>query len=278
MISLKSPRNSAQSNVSPPVKLLGSALIALTVFMLLAPLVAVIPLSFSSEKWFTYPMPGFSLRWYESLFASDQWRGAIANSFIVGTAVTIIATPLGTMAALAISRPETKGRNLLLLLFLSPMVVPVVVTALGFYLFFARFGLANSYTGLIIAHTVIAAPFVVITMLAAFSRFDFRLMRAAASLGASKMTAFRIVMMPLILPSLMASAILAFITSFDEVVIAIFIAGPDQRTIPRQMFTGMREEISPTIIAASVVVIAVVFALMATAELLRRRAAAGLKG
>lgn len=247
------------------------AVVAFTIVFLVSPLVAIIPLSFSSEPWFTYPLPGLSLRWYHELLGSAQWRDAILHSFLVATCVTLISTPLGTLAALALVKRTLPGRMVLLALFVSPMVIPVVVTALGLYLFFTSLGLTNSFIGLILAHCVLATPFVVITLVAMLNRFDFSLMRAAASLGATKSFAFRAVMLPLLAPGIVSGALMAFTTSFDEIVIALFIAGPDQRTLPRQMFAGIREEINPTIIAASVVVITMTILLLGLAEILRRR-------
>lgn len=259
------------------VRLLGGLVVAATLVFLAAPLLTIIPLSFSSEPWFTYPLPGTSLRWYEALWSSSAWRGAIGHSFLVAGCTVLLATPLGALAAFALVRPGAPGRRLLLALFLSPMIVPVVVLGLGIYLFFIPYNLTNSFAGLILAHTVLASPFVVITMAATLSRFDFTLMRAAASLGASKSYAVRTVMLPIVAPGVMAGALMAFVTSFDEIVIALFIAGPAQRTLPRQMFTGIREEINPTIIAASVAVILVTLFLLLLTELLRRRAAAAVR-
>lgn len=258
-------------DLPPSVRVPVYAVVALTVVFLVSPLVAIIPLSFSSEPWFTYPLPGLSLRWYHELLGSTQWRDAILHSFFVAACVTLISTPLGTLAALALVKRTLPGRLALLALFVSPMVVPVVVTALGLYLFFTSLGLTNSFIGLILAHCVLATPFVVITLVATLNRFDFSLMRAAASLGATKSFAFRAVMLPLLAPGIVSGALMAFTTSFDEIVIALFIAGPDQRTLPRQMFAGIREEINPTIIAASVVVIAMTIFLLGVAEILRRR-------
>jgi putative spermidine/putrescine transport system permease protein len=167
--------------------------------------------------------------------------------------------------------PKFPFRNAVFVLILTPLIVPVVVSGLGFYLFFSKLGLLHSFPGIILAHTVLATPFVVVTVTATLSRFDFNLMRAATSLGASRLTAFRTVMLPMIAPGVVAGGVFAFITSFDEVVAVLFIAGPEQRTLPRQLFSGMREQLEPTIISASIIVIILTVVLMLLAGRLQRQ-------
>jgi putative spermidine/putrescine transport system permease protein len=243
----------------------------LVFFFLIAPILVIIPLSFSSEPWFTYPLPGLSLRWYDDFFFSDRWQIAIKNSLIVGVASTILATSLGTLAALGLSRGNVPFRGLVMSILISPMVVPVVITAVAMYFAYASVGLNNTYLGLILAHTVLATPFVVITVTATLTGFDRSLLRAAASLGASPATTFRKVTLPLIAPGVISGALFAFVTSWDEVVVALFLSSPEQRTLPRQMFSGIREQISPTITAAATFLVLLAVLLMTTMELLRRR-------
>lgn len=241
---------------------IGLAVFALVVLaFLVTPILIVVPLSFSSGSFFQYPLPGFSLRWYRDFFTSSFWLPSLWNSIIVGTSATILAVLLGTLAALGLWRARFPGQGVILALLISPMVVPVVIIAVGVYFAFAPLGLTDGYAGLILAHATLAAPFVVVTVLAALSGFDRTLLRAASNLGASPVTAFRRVTLPLILPGVMSGAVFAFAASFDEVVVALLIAGPGQRTLPRQMFSGINDNISLTITAAAtmLIVISIVF-------------------
>jgi putative spermidine/putrescine transport system permease protein len=243
----------------------------LVFIFLVAPILAITPLSFSSSSYLTYPLPGLSLRWYDDFINSPRWMTSLKNSMIVGIASTMLSMVLGTMAALGLAQWKSKFKPLLLAFMLSPVIVPTVITAVGLYFFFAPLGLTGNYLGLILAHTALATPFVVITVSATLQSFDMNLVRAAASLGASPLYAFRHVILPLILPGLASGALFAFATSFDEVVIVLFMAGPEQRTLSREMFAGIRENISPTITAVAVILTAVSVILLATMEGLRRR-------
>jgi putative spermidine/putrescine transport system permease protein len=244
---------------------------AAVLLFLISPILAIMPLSFNSVPFFTYPMPGFSLRWYEDFFLTDRWQGALQNSIFVACSTTVLATFLGTLAALGLSRANFPFRTAVMSLLISPIVVPVVITAVGMYFFYADVGLLNTYSGLILAHTTLAAPFVVITVTATLIGFDHSLSRAAAGLGAPPITVFFKVILPLILPGMISGALFAFGTSFDEVVVVLFVASPEQRTLPKVMFAGIREMISPTITAAATVLILVSIAMLTTVELLRRR-------
>ena len=246
-------------------------LTALVLVFLVAPIVIIVPLSFSSGSFFHYPLPGFSLRWYQDFFASSFWLPSVWNSVIVGTAATLLATLLGTLAALGIWRTRFPGQGLLLAVLISPMVVPVIIVAVGVYFAFAPLGLTDGYAGLILAHTTLAAPFVVVTVLATLAGFDRSLLRAAASLGARPVTTFGRVTLPLILPGVVSGAVFAFAASFVEVVVALLIAGPGQRTLPRQMFAGINDNISLTITAAATMLIALSLAFMVFVSWLRRR-------
>lgn len=245
---------------------------SLVLFFLMAPILAIMPLSISSGAYLTYPLPGVSLRWYEDFMNSPRWMLALRNSLIIGVASTILSMILGTLASLGLASWKSRWKPAVMAIVLSPMVVPVVITAVGVYFFFAPLGLTGNHLGLILAHTALATPFVVITVSATLQGFDMTLARAAASLGASPIVTFRRVILPLILPGMASGGLFAFATSFDEVVMVLFMAGPEQRTLPREMFSGIRENISPTITAVAVILTIISVALLACMEALRRRA------
>jgi putative spermidine/putrescine transport system permease protein len=247
------------------------ALTAAVLAFLVAPILTIVPLSFSSGSFFYYPLPGFSLRWYQDFFSSSFWLSSLKNSLIIGISATVLATVLGTMAALGIWRARFPAQALVLAMLISPMVVPVIIVAVGVYFAFAPLGLTDGYLGLILAHATLGVPFVVITVLATLSAFDRTLLRAAESLGASQITTFRRVMLPLILPGVASGAVFAFAASFDEVVVVLLMAGPAQRTLPRQMFAGINDNISLTIAAAATMLIAISLALMVAVGALQRR-------
>ena len=243
----------------------------LVLLFLITPILVIIPLSFNAEPYFTYPMPGLSLRWYHDFLSNPMWARAVKNSIIIGVSATVLATALGTTAALGLSKPGLPYKGLIMGVLISPIIVPLVITAVGMYFFYSSLGLSNSLPGLILAHTALGTPFVVITVTATLVGFDYSLVRAAQNLGASPARTFFKVQMPLILPGVISGALFAFITSFDEVVVVLFLAGVEQRTIPRQMWSGIREQISPTILAVATVLIAISILLLTTLELLRRR-------
>ncbi|MDA9406978.1 ABC transporter permease [Bradyrhizobium sp. CCBAU 45384] len=238
---------------------------------LIAPILVIIPLSFNSVPFFTFPMPGLSLRWYEEFFLTERWQGALHNSIFVAVSVTLLSTVLGTLAALGLSRPNFPWRTPVMSVLISPIIVPVVITGVGVYFFYADLGLLNTYAALILAHTTLATPFVVITISATLMGFDHSLTRAAAGLGAPPITVFFKITLPLILPGVITGALFAFGTSFDEVVVALFVSSAEQRTLPRVMFSGIRESISPTITAAATALILFSLTMLTTIELLRRR-------
>ena len=224
---------------------------------LIAPLFVIVPLSFSNDPFFTFPVPKYSLRWYYDFFGNERWLHGVWNSSVTAVFTTLIATMLGTMASLGISRPDFPYRRTIMALLISPMIVPVVIIAVGGYLFFGELGLTNTRTGLVHAHTALAAPFVVITVTATLSTYDTNLTRAALSLGAPPLSVFFRVTLPAIMPGVMSGAIFAFATSFDEVVVALFLTGAEQRTLPVQMFAGIRDQINPTIMAAATLLLSV---------------------
>jgi putative spermidine/putrescine transport system permease protein len=238
---------------------------------LLAPILAIIPLSFSSSSFLTYPIPGWSLKWYNNLFTAPEWSNAMRNSFIVAPAATVIATVLGTLAAVGLTRTEFRFKGLLMAVLIAPMVVPVIVIGVATYLYFAPLGLTDSYTGLIAVHAAMGAPFVLTTVLATLSNFNHNLVRASLSLGETPFNTFMRVTLPVIAPGVISGALFAFATSFDEVVVTLFLAGAEQTTLPRQMFTGIRENISPTIAAVATLLILFTTAMLLALEWLRGR-------
>jgi putative spermidine/putrescine transport system permease protein len=245
--------------------------VGIVLLFLISPIIAIMPLSFNSETFFSYPMPGYSLKWYEDFFFNDRWTSALKMSFIVAIATTALATFLGTVAALGLSRSDFPAKASVMAVLISPMIVPIIISAVGMFKFYAQMNIAGTLIGVILAHTALATPFVVITVTATLSAFDKTLIRAGASCGAPPHTVFFKVMMPLILPGMISGALFAFVTSFDEVVVVLFLASPEQRTLPLQMFSGIREMISPTITAAATVLVLFSTALLVTVELLRRR-------
>ena len=238
---------------------------------LLLPILVIVPLSFSDSSFLVYPIPGWSLKWYQNLFGSAEWVRAAKNSFIIAPAATLVATSLGTLAAVGLARTNFPFKGLLMSLLIAPMVVPIVVVGVSTYLFFAPLGLADSYTALIIVHAALGAPFVLTTVLATLQGFDDNLVRASLSLGESPLRTFFRVTLPVIAPGVISGALFAFATSFDEVVVVLFLAGPDQLTLPRQMFNGIRENISPTIAAVATLLILFTTALLLALEWLRGR-------
>ncbi|MEZ5593857.1 MAG: ABC transporter permease [Gammaproteobacteria bacterium] len=253
-------------------------LCALIFMFLITPILVIIPLSFNSIPYFTFTKEmlsfdpaGYSLRWYQEFLSSEQWMTSIKNSFIIAIFSTILSTVLGTLAALGLSRQEMPFKNLIMGLLISPMIVPLIISAAGMYFFYARLDLIQTYTGVILAHAALGTPFVVITVTATLVGFDRSLIRAASSLGADGVTTFFKITMPLIAPGVISGALFAFITSFDEVVLVLFLAGPEQRPVTIQMWSGIREQISPTILAVATILVAISILLLSTLELIRRR-------
>jgi putative spermidine/putrescine transport system permease protein len=238
---------------------------------LVAPTLVVIPMSLTSQRSYRFPPPGWSLRWYRRFFDDQDWLAALGTSLLIAVLVAMLATVIGTMASFALVRGRFRGRGLATGFLLSPMVVPVVVTAVGVYLVFLRRHLVGNVTGLVLAHLVLALPFVVITVRAGLQTFDRTLERAAASLGAPPLATFRTVTLPLIRPALLTGALFAFITSFDELVVSTFLVDPDTRTLPVEMFTSVARESDPTVaVAATVMLVLTTLVLLATAVFSRK--------
>jgi len=245
---------------------------------LIAPILVIIPLSFNAEPYFTFTegmmaldKEAYSVRWYKDIATNPQWIFSAKNSIFVATFSTLIATVLGTLAALGLSQSHMPYKPLVMGVLISPMIVPLIISAAGMFFFYSKIGLSQTMPGLILAHAVLGTPFVVITVTATLAGFDHSLTKAAQSLGSGTSRTFFKIQMPLILPGVVSGALFAFITSFDEVVVVFFLAGFEQRTIPRQMWAGIREQISPTILAVATILVCVSILLLTTVELLRRR-------
>lgn len=247
------------------------AFCGLVLLFLITPILVIVPLSFNADSFLMYPMSGFSLRWYEEFLYSDTWIHALKNSMIVAPFATLLAMAIGTPAAIGLTRIDFPGKGLLTAVLISPMVVPVVIVGVATYLVFAPIGLTGSYLGLIMVHAALGVPFVVTTVSATLQGFDYNLVRAAASLGANPITAFFRVTLPLVAPGVISGGLFAFGTSFDEVVVTLFLASPEQTTLPRQMFAGIRENISPAIAAAATILILASILMLLTLEWLRGR-------
>ena len=256
-----------------PGKWLFYLLCAMIFIFLILPIFIIIPISFSSARFLQFPPQGFSLQWYAEFFGSRAWVSATVLSFKVATLTMLAATVLGTMASLALVRGNFKAKKIVYAFLLSPLIMPFIIVAVSLYYFYSKFHLIGSMWGLVIAHTCLALPFVVVNVTATLQGFDVTLERAALSLGANRLVTFFKVTLPLIRPGVVSGALFAFITSFDEVVIAIFISGSRAITLPKQMWDGIRVSINPTISAvASLLIVFSIFLLLA-AELLRRRTA-----
>ncbi len=222
---------------------------------LITPILVVMPLSFNAENFFT----------------NSDWQSALRNSILIAPAATILSVSFGTLAAIGLSQPHVPFRRAIMATLISPMIVPLIISAAGMYFFYSRIGLQGTYLGVVLAHAALGIPFVIITVTATLVGFDRSLTRAAANMGANPVTTFFRVQMPLILPGVISGALFAFITSFDEVVVVLFVGSAGQKTLPWQMFTGLREQISPTILAVATILVAISIVLLTVVELLRRR-------
>lgn len=256
---------------------------------LIAPIVVVLPLSFNAQDFFTFtpemlqfdPM-GYSLKHYMDFFYNNEWQRSFKNSLIIAPIATLISVTLGTLAAIGLSQSHVPFKRLITALLISPMIVPLIISATGMFFFYAtvRNFLESSlgidknlvgYVKVILAHSVLGIPFVIITVTATLVGFDNSLTRASANMGAGPVKTFFKVQMPLIMPGVVAGGLFAFITSFDEVVVIMFVGSSKQKTLPWQMFIGLKEQISPTILAVATILVCMSIALLVTLELLRRR-------
>ncbi|WP_418594831.1 ABC transporter permease [Ponticoccus sp. (in: a-proteobacteria)] len=245
---------------------------------LITPILVVMPLSFNAENFFTFTPEmlrfdpeGYSLRHYREFFNSSEWQQALKNSLIIAPFATILSVSFGTLAAIGLSSEHVPFRRAIMAILISPMIVPLIISAAGMYFFYSRIGLQGTLFGVVLAHAALGIPFVIITVTATLVGFDRSLTRAAANMGADPVRTFFKVQMPLILPGVISGGLFAFITSFDEVVVVIFVGSARQQTLPWQMFTGLREQISPTILAVATILVGISILLLTTVEILRRR-------
>ncbi|MEM1314684.1 MAG: ABC transporter permease [Pseudomonadota bacterium] len=253
-------------------------LVGLILFFLVFPILVIIPLSFNALPFFTFT-PGmlrleaeaYGLDHYRDFFFNPDWQNALRNSFSIAPAATLLSTALGTVAAVGLSQGKVPFKGAIMAILISPMIVPLIISAAGMYFFYSRIGLQGTWFGVVLAHAALGTPFVIITVTATLVGFDRSLVRAAANLGAGPVRTFFTVQMPLILPGVVSGALFAFITSFDEVVVVLFLGSAGQKTLPWQMFTGLREQISPTILAVATLMVVLSILLLTTLELLRRR-------
>jgi putative spermidine/putrescine transport system permease protein len=245
---------------------------------LITPILVVMPLSFNAQDFFTFTPEmlrfdpaGYSLKHYEDFFTNDAWQDAMKNSLQIAPVATLLSVAFGTLAAIGLSQPHVPFRRAIMAVLISPMIVPLIISAAGMYFFYSRVGLQGTYIGVVLAHAALGIPFVIITVTATLVGFDNSLTRAAANMGANPVTTFFRVQMPLILPGVISGGLFAFITSFDEVVVVLFVGSAGQKTLPWQMFIGLREQISPTILAVATILVIISICLLTVVELLRRR-------
>ena len=252
----------------------------LVFFFLIAPLFVILPLSFNAEQYIHFSAKmlaldpeGFSLRWYEDMIygTKNPWGLATKNSLIIAFFATIGSTILGTVAALGLSSRHMPYKAAFMALLISPMIVPLIISGTAIFFFMAKVGLAATHTGIVLSHIILGTPFVAITVTATLSGFDHSVTRAAASLGSNPVNTFMKITLPLIMPGVISGGLFAFVTSFDEVVVVLFLAGLENTTIPIQMWVGLREQLSPTIMAVATCLIVMSTLILVTAELLRRR-------
>ncbi|SCM69056.1 putative spermidine/putrescine transport system permease protein [Donghicola eburneus] len=253
----------------------------LVFFYLIFPILIVIPLSFNAQDFFTFTPEmlrldpeGYSLKHYKDFLGANgdySWLQAFSNSLIIAPLATLLSVSLGTLAAIGLSQPHVPFKRQIMALLISPMIVPLIITSAGMFFFYSSVSLQGTLFGVVLAHAALGIPFVIITVTATLSSFDTSLTRAAANMGADPVTTFFKIQMPLILPGVISGGLFAFITSFDEVVVVLLVGSAGQKTLPWQMFIGLREQISPTILAVATILVVISIALLTTVELLRRR-------
>lgn len=261
--------------VSGPITQAVLAVFAILVAVyLILPVLIIVPVSFSAGSFLTFPPPGLSLQWYEKLLSRGEWLDSAWLSIWVALVVTFAATILGTIGAFGLVRGSFWGHKIALAFILSPLIIPGVIVAIAVYFFYAKFKLVGSPIAIAVAHTTLAVPFVVVNVAAALQGFDKRLEMAAQNLGAGSWDTFRLITFPIIRPGIAAGALFAFISSFDELIVAMFIAGSRQVTLPLRMWESMRSSLDPTIAAVSVLAIVASVGLFFTSSWLQARAKA----
>ncbi len=230
---------------------------AIIMLLLVIPTLIVIPMSFSDSQYLEFPPSNWSLRWYLEYIESAKWMRATVTSLQVGMLTMLLATPIGTMAAYALFVSGHRVSRAIFMFLITPMIVPVILIAIGTFYMYGRVGLNNTISGIVLAHVVLATPLVMIVITAALRTYDLNQERVARSLGATRIKAFFVITLPQIKFSVMTAALLSFLTSFDEVIISIFISGGANATITKHMFAALRDYIDPTIAAISTILVLV---------------------
>ena len=238
---------------------------------LLLPIALIVALSFGSSQWLQFPPPAWTLKWYAKLFADPDWLIAFLTSLEIAAVVMVLSTLIGLMASFGLTRGRFPGREFLRALFLTPMVLPVVVFAIAVYAFFLRLGLGGTTLGFVLAHTVLALPFAIIPIATALEGFDKSIEDAAIVCGASPLQAKLRITLPSIRIGIFSAAIFSFLASWDEVVVAIFMASPTLQTLPVKIWGSLRSDLTPVIAAASSLLVGLTLALMVATALLRRK-------
>ncbi len=244
---------------------------ALVLIFLVVPTLLVIPMSFSSSQYLEFPPREWSLRWYRSYFDSASWMQATATSLKAGVLTALVATPLGTLAAYGLLVSRVRHAATLMALLLAPMVVPVILVGIGVFYAYVKLKLVNTLLGLVLAHSMLAIPVVMMVVSSALKTFDLNQERVARSLGATRAQAFLRVTLPQIRFSVLTGAVLAFLTSFDEIIVSLFISGGENSTLTRNMFNALRDQVDPTIAAISTLIIVVTTVLLVATQLLSRK-------
>ena len=247
----------------------------ITLFLLIVPSLVVIPMSFSASQYLEFPPQEWSLRWYENYFFSwkvengfNDWMAATWTSIKVAVLTIFVAVPIGTMAAYGLVNSSSRTSKILFPIFISPMMVPIILVAIGLFYFFVQFKLVGSVLGLVIGHSLVALPLVLIIVFSALKNYDMNQEKVARSLGAGRFRAFREITLPQIKFSIISASLIAFLTSFDEIIISLFVAGGDNSTITRSMFLALRDQIDPTIAAISTILIIISSGLLIIVQLL----------
>lgn len=261
-----------------PGRLLGGVLLVLILMFLMVPIIIAIPMSLGSERFLQFPPRGLTLKWYGEFFSDAEWRAATVFSLQVAVLTTVLSVIIGTMAAVALTRGSLGGKKILTAVMLAPLIVPHIVLGVALYLSFTPLGLSGNVTGLVLSHTALAVPFVVLTVSASLYRVDRSLEMAAMNLGADRFTAFRLVTLPLVKPAVAVGAVFAFLTSFDEAIVSFFMSGVSNKTLTRKLFENIDFDISPLIPAVSTVLMLISLLLMGGATLFRRRASISRSG
>lgn len=250
-------RPAADTQITHRQRLWLYILASVVMILLVAPTVIVIPMSFSASQYLEFPPREWSLRWYENYFGAPEWMQATATSLKAGFLTMLVATPIGTMAAYGLQVSGHWAARWLSILMITPIMIPVILIAIGLFYAFVQIGLVNTLPGLVVAHSILALPLVLIVVGAALKTYDFNQELAARSLGASRLTAFLTVTLPQIRFSVITAALLGFLTSFDEVIVSMFVSGGENSTLTRNMFNALRDQIDPTIAAISTIMIVV---------------------